>query len=647
MKIITFGILLLSIVSAMADSLTITWEPNTEPDLAGYFVYYGTKDRPHGNRIDVGRQTQYFIQNLKPGETYYVSVTAVDTAHNESVFLEQFAVTIKYTLIPLAEAGPDRKMLCAGSSVPIGGNPTGSGGHGGPFSFSWTPVIGLDNPTAANPTAAPQTTTTYTVTVTEIATGFSAQDSLTVNVPATGWAVAHIVDADDVVVGLNQSTAPRNNRGLALSPDERFLYLSYILNKYIVRKIDLSVADPADNHNAVVAQLILPAGSQPARDIATDDRGRVYLALGDRIEVYNADLQVPPLHTISGFSACEGVAVRREKGKLAVYATDRLDKTLERFVLSDGAGEAIIPSRKGGLDGDGEVPIVGASSPAGLDIGKHGSIWIADAGKGKVYRVNAAGKTADSTVVERAMDVAIDTTRGEVFVSQYTRRTIKVLNINNGKIKRTLAPPAAGLKVNLEGEARFGALCGIDVASCPQALLSPRIYVANEKGRSILASGDSPFSNVGDNHDVKAADTDPVLVVAGNAVAKESEVEESEVETSEVAKSVVVTDYVLEQNYPNPFSQIPRLNGGNPSTMINFALLEGGNVTVNIYNETGQLVRTLMDHEMAAGRHQLSWNGRNQAGKAVAAGVYFYRMTVTGKQGEVVFTKTNRMAVVK
>jgi hypothetical protein len=27
----------------MADSLTITWEPNTEPDLAGYFVYYGTK----------------------------------------------------------------------------------------------------------------------------------------------------------------------------------------------------------------------------------------------------------------------------------------------------------------------------------------------------------------------------------------------------------------------------------------------------------------------------------------------------------------------------------------------------------------------------------------------------------------------------
>ncbi|MDZ7363197.1 MAG: fibronectin type III domain-containing protein [candidate division KSB1 bacterium] len=195
MKIIALGILLLSVVSAMADSLTITWEPNTEPDLAGYFVYYGTKDRPHGHRIHVGRQTQYFIQNLKAGETYYVSVTAVDTAHNESVFLEQFAVTIKYTLIPLAKAGP--------------------GGHGGPYRFSWVPVIGLDDPTAANPNAAPQTTTTYTVTLTEMATGFSARDSVIVSVPTTGWAVAHIVDADDVGAGLNQSTAPPAKRGTA------------------------------------------------------------------------------------------------------------------------------------------------------------------------------------------------------------------------------------------------------------------------------------------------------------------------------------------------------------------------------------------------------------------------------------------------
>ena len=81
--------------------------------------------------------------------------------------------------------------------------------------------------------------------------------------------------------------------------------------------------------------------------------------------------------------------------------------------------------------------------------------------------------------------------------------------------------------------------------------------------------------------------------------------------------------------------------------MINFGVPAAGKVTVNIYSETGQLVRTLVDHEMAAGRHELLWNGRNQSGNTVAAGVYFYRMTVTGKQGEVVFTKTNRMAMIK
>jgi hypothetical protein len=171
------------------------------------------------------------------------------------------------------------------------------------------------------------------------------------------------------------------------------------------------------------------------------------------------------------------------------------------------------------------------------------------------------------------------------------------------------------------------------------------VYVANEQGRSTLIGNppDSPFSNVGDNNDIKAADTDPVLVVTGNAVAKESEAK-----ASEVAKSEVVTSYELAQNYPNPFwSEATSRFAGNPSTTISFALPEAGKVTVSIYSEIGQLVRTLVDREMAAGRQQLSWNGRNQSGIAVAAGVYFYRMTVMGKNGEMAFTKTNRMTMVK
>ncbi|MGH7600095.1 MAG: FlgD immunoglobulin-like domain containing protein, partial [bacterium] len=96
--------------------------------------------------------------------------------------------------------------------------------------------------------------------------------------------------------------------------------------------------------------------------------------------------------------------------------------------------------------------------------------------------------------------------------------------------------------------------------------------------------------------------------------------------------------YRLEQNYPNPF---------NPSTMIDFALPAAGKVTVNIYNETGQLVRKLVDGEMSAGRHAVRWNGRNQLGKAVAAGIYLYRIVVHGEDGNIAFTQTRRMTFLK
>jgi len=109
--------------------------------------------------------------------------------------------------------------------------------------------------------------------------------------------------------------------------------------------------------------------------------------------------------------------------------------------------------------------------------------------------------------------------------------------------------------------------------------------------------------------------------------------------------TTVVTDYALAQNYPNPFSASGIFN--NPSTVISFALPEAGKVTVNIYNGAGQLVRTLLEGEKPAGRHQLHWNSRNQSGKLVAAGVYLYQIVAQGKAGNTSFTQTKRMTLLK
>jgi|GEM_PF-2494563 len=105
-----------SFCRALAGDLKVTWEPNTEPDLAGYFVYYGPKSKPQANRIDVGRQTEYLIQNLTIGETYYISVTAADQAGNESLPSElvsarvvgDLGITLEAENMPIKTTGSAR-----------------------------------------------------------------------------------------------------------------------------------------------------------------------------------------------------------------------------------------------------------------------------------------------------------------------------------------------------------------------------------------------------------------------------------------------------------------------------------------------------------------------------------------------------------
>lgn len=85
---------LMFFTSALAGDVKVTWQANREPDLAGYFVYYGTHNGFYQYRLAVGRQTEYTIRDLTPGETYWIAVTAVDTAGNESAFSEQVRVRI-------------------------------------------------------------------------------------------------------------------------------------------------------------------------------------------------------------------------------------------------------------------------------------------------------------------------------------------------------------------------------------------------------------------------------------------------------------------------------------------------------------------------------------------------------------------------
>jgi hypothetical protein len=97
-----------------------------------------------------------------------------------------------------------------------------------------------------------------------------------------------------------------------------------------------------------------------------------------------------------------------------------------------------------------------------------------------------------------------------------------------------------------------------------------------------------------------------------------------------------IEDYQLFQNYPNPFlSGAKSRSAGNPETTIAFNLPRQAHARLQIFNSNGQLIRTLIDAKLPAGYHQTSWNGRDQTGRQVTSGIYFYRLETSAES----FTK--------
>ncbi len=62
-----------------ASALTLAWDPNPEPDLAGYKVYSGTSSRNYTKVYNAGKSTRFTISGLQAGRTYYFAVKAYNT----------------------------------------------------------------------------------------------------------------------------------------------------------------------------------------------------------------------------------------------------------------------------------------------------------------------------------------------------------------------------------------------------------------------------------------------------------------------------------------------------------------------------------------------------------------------------------------
>ncbi|RLC58266.1 MAG: hypothetical protein DRH89_01535 [Candidatus Cloacimonadota bacterium] len=101
----------------------------------------------------------------------------------------------------------------------------------------------------------------------------------------------------------------------------------------------------------------------------------------------------------------------------------------------------------------------------------------------------------------------------------------------------------------------------------------------------------------------------------------------------EVSNEITSVKFELSQNYPNPF---------NPETTISFSVTQTSSfVTLNIYNIKGQQVKQLISEQLPAGQHSVIWNGKDDNGKFVSTGIYFYKLKTEN------FEKTRKMILLK
>lgn len=84
--------------------------------------------------------------------------------------------------------------------------------------------------------------------------------------------------------------------------------------------------------------------------------------------------------------------------------------------------------------------------------------------------------------------------------------------------------------------------------------------------------------------------------------------------------------FELSQSYPNPFSN---------TTTINYTIPKDTHVRLAVYDVTGRLVRSLVDHSEQAGIHSICWDGKDDQGRKAPSGVYLYKL----KLDNLVFTQ--------
>ncbi len=343
---------------------------------------------------------------------------------------------------------------------------------------------------------------------------------------------------------------------------------------------DIMVFDLATLQKIKTIQL--PNDSNPwAMDFVNDSVAVVTLWLTNQIAVVNVN-SGELLQTVPVGSSPEGI--KMVNGKVYVANTGYVDWTLP---YEPGTVMVIDTSDFQVVDTIG----VG-TNPQDLDADSQGRLLVACTGN-----YGAIGGELD--LIDTAADTLLDSVKVGAFIT-----TVRVNNL--GKVY--LATYGYGVLVYDLNSASFERDAANPLAGGPGVAF----YAANNA--YIVEFGDGSSASILRVFSPGHTELKSYTVNVGAIFVV---VYDSATTALENRLAALPGQFRLEQNYPNPF---------NPSTTIEFTLPERANVTLEVFNLLGQLVRTLHLGVLNAGVHRIQWDGRDEAGNPAPSGIYFYRL---------------------
>ena len=513
-----------------------------------------------------------------------------------------------------ADAGPDLEVD-TGTPVQIGGSPTASGGAP-PYTYSWSPAEGLDDPTAANPVATPNTDITYRVTVTD-AEGVQAEDEVTLRVRVWLYAISDTppnqltrvniysqsptlnIVADEITYGgpamaglppvgsvLNETEAA------AIDPvNERAFIISNMGTTSALLLLDLQTG---------VATGIGFTGATDINALAFNPTSQMLYGLSSHqsqlyvIDTATGAATALPMPVTTTGANIEGLAFDHFLQPPVLYAVDEFDGTVYTIDVNTG---------------EGTVAGVTQTGFESIEFSSDGTMFAAH-NLSKLYTIDRDSSYA-ATVF--ANSLTID---GEGLL------------LNDGlSTLDDLIPVELAAFYAQTGEAEVRLFW---VTATESENLGFNVYRSEQGVNDFVRVNSALIEGAGNSSSEISYEWADRQVEPGKSydyLLEDVDFQGRRTRHGPVSVAVAAlpSEIMLLQSYPNPFSVTGNNGaGGMGRTHIAFALARESFVSLKIFSITGREVAVLARRSYPPGRFTISWDGRDQAGNIVAGGVYFY-----------------------